>query len=320
VLAAGLLGASIVAAAFLAGVALATPGPPGPSPGQGFTGNTWSIVAADPASGDVGLAVASCVPDFHVDVVAALVPGLGVAATQAQFDLANRDRVFELLQAGQPAATIVAQVSDPAYDARAGSRQYGVVTIGDGRAQAAAFSGSANFAWAGDRQDTALGVTVQGNFLAGEEVVAAAMAAFAGDDPAGYNALPDRLLRALEAGSAAGGDARCNDDRVTQTATTAAILVARGGDAPYAIGRVGETDAGMPAAPWLALSVVEPRGGPNPIVELRRQYDGWRPAHLGQPGAGSGSQPALPVAVVIVIMVAVAALAWFRLRPPEEPG
>ena len=288
-------------------------------PVQSFSGNTWSIVAADPDSGDVGLAVASCVPDFHADVVAALVPGMGAGATQAQFELANRDRVYELLQDGQAAAAIVDQVSDTDYDARAGVRQYGLVTIQDGRAQTAAFTGSDNFPYAGDRQAPEAGVTVQGNILVSEEVVSAAMAAFLEDDPAGYNALPDRLLRALEAGSAAGGDQRCNNDEVSQTAATAALLVARGGDAPYAIDRVGETDAGTAAAPWLALSVVEPQFGPNPLVELRRQYNAWRPAHLLPPVEGGLNGLVLALAGAIVILAAVAVLVWIRRRGREEP-
>jgi uncharacterized Ntn-hydrolase superfamily protein len=286
--------------------------------GQRYASNTWSIVAADPISGDVGLAVASCVPDFHADVVAALVPGLGAAATQAEFDLANRDRVYESLLAGQPAAAIIDQVGDAAFDARAGSRQYGLVTIQDGRAQTAAFTGSDTFPYAGDRQAPAAGVTVQGNFLAGEAVVDAALAAFLEDDPAGYNALPDRLLRALEAGSAAGGDARCNNDQVKQTAATAAILVARGGDDPYAIGTVGATEAGTPAAPWLALSVTGPRFGPNPIPELRRQYDAWRLENLGLPGEGGPdgllSPPVMIAALVAVVVVALAGLKVVRRR------
>ena len=50
---------------------------------------TWSVVGVDPKTGDVGVAVASCVPSFG-DAVAALVPGKGAAATQAGFDIKNR--------------------------------------------------------------------------------------------------------------------------------------------------------------------------------------------------------------------------------------
>jgi hypothetical protein len=56
----------------------------------------------------------------------------------------------------------------------------------------------------------------------------------------------------------------------------AAILVARGGDPPYATENINMTDAGTAKAPWLNLSVRTERGGDNPLLELRRQYDQWR--------------------------------------------
>ena len=55
---------------------------------------TWSIVAVDPETGDVGVAVSSCVASFG-DAVAALVPGKGAAATQAGFNIDNRNRVLK---------------------------------------------------------------------------------------------------------------------------------------------------------------------------------------------------------------------------------
>jgi Family of unknown function (DUF1028) len=51
---------------------------------------TWSIIGVDPKSGGMSVAVASCVPSFG-DAVAALVPGKGAAATQAGFDVKNRN-------------------------------------------------------------------------------------------------------------------------------------------------------------------------------------------------------------------------------------
>lgn len=239
--------------------------------------NTWSIVAADPATGDVGIALASCVP-MYADAVAALVPGRGVAATQANVDLRNRNRVFDLLQAGWTADEIVAEVTGAARDAGAGVRQYGIVTL-TGGVKVAAYTGAQNSASAGHRSNSVRAVTVQGNVLASMDVVERALAAF--DAPEiGPLALPDRLLRALEAGSAAGGDRRCNTGGVQQTASTAFIMVARADQPPFAVSTMGETRPTDPTAPWLYLSVLEPMGGPNPLLALRQAYDAWRPAHL----------------------------------------
>ncbi|MDX1616748.1 MAG: DUF1028 domain-containing protein [Candidatus Promineifilaceae bacterium] len=280
---------------------------------QALPTNTWSIVAADGRSGDVGLAAASCVPNLHADAVGALVPGTGVAAIQALWTLDNRNQVFDMLQAGESAAVIVDRMSDAEYDAEADLRQYGIVTIHNNQLEVAAYTGTANQIWAGDQQNTQLGVTVQGNLLVGEAVVADAMRAFARDEP-GFNTLPDRLMRALEAGSVAGGDVRCNNEQVTQTAATAFILVARGGDEPYAAENIGLTDAGTPAAPWLALSVAEPRFGPNPLIDLRRQYDRWRVEHLANSRDEGTNLPNVPALIVAVVALVALGALWIRRR------
>jgi hypothetical protein len=62
------------------------------------------------------------------------------------------------------------------------------------------------------------------------------------------------------------------------------ILVARGGDAPYATEAIGMSDQGTSKAPWLAISVRGERGGDNPLMELRLRYDAWR---RGAGGAGA---------------------------------
>ncbi|MDP1570561.1 MAG: DUF1028 domain-containing protein [Vicinamibacterales bacterium] len=246
---------------------------------------TWSIVGVDPKTGDVGVAVASCVESFG-DAVAALVPGKGAAATQAGFDVKNRNIVFEAIKEGLTAEAVIARVTDPASDAQTDRRQYGVLTMHDGFVRAAGFTtptrqgvtlgedGVARFA--GVMADPSRGVSAQGNTLASAEVVQGPLDAYRYEDPAGFNTLPDRLMRALEAGAIAGGDVRCNIGSVRQTTSMAAILVARGTDPPYATENIGMTDAGTDKAPWLNLSVKTERGKENPLLDLRRQYDQWR--------------------------------------------
>ncbi len=246
---------------------------------------TWSIAAIDPETGDVGVAVSSCVETFG-DGVAALVPGKGAAATQAGFDIDNRNRVFEALKEGLTAEEVVQRVTDPAWDDELERRQYGVVTLNDGVVHVAGYTtplrqgmrpdDDGNMRFAGVMADASRGVTSQGNTLASSEVVQRPLDAFRWEDPAGFNTLADRLMRALEAGSHAGGDVRCNQGSIRQTTSMAAILVARGGDEPYATENIGQTDVGTDAAPWLALSVHTTRLAENPLLELRQQFDAWR--------------------------------------------
>ena len=237
---------------------------------------TWSIAALDPRTGEVGVAMASCVPETFGDAVTALVPGKGVAATQAAWNLENRIRVFEALKDGVSAQEVIGRVTAPSADPVTSRRQYGVVTMTDGAVQVSGYTGDGTSDWAGIQSDLGMAVTAQGNTLVSEAVVGDALRAFTRDDSGGRNTLSDRLMRALEAGSAAGGDVRCNRDGITSTAATAMILVARGGDEPYATENIGVSDQGTPRAPWLAISATNPREGPNPILEIRRRYDLWR--------------------------------------------
>ncbi|MGB0389231.1 MAG: DUF1028 domain-containing protein [Ardenticatenaceae bacterium] len=255
------------------------------------SGSTWSVVAVDAETGDVGVAAASCVP-IRIEGLAALVPGKGAAATQAWFSLENRNQVFALLQEGQSAEAIIAAVTDPSYDEDAGQRQYGVLTIHDGTVEAAGFTGDKNEAWAGDLQELSAAVSVQGNILEGEAVVTDALAAFK-DDTIGPVALPDRLMRALEAGSAAGGDKRCNEGDIQQTAQAAFILVAQGDQSPFAVKEIGLDGSSDSNAPWLYQAVLEPELGQNPLIALRQQYDQWRQENL--PACPECDLQAIPV-------------------------
>lgn len=256
-------------------------------------GDTWTIVAVDPESGDVGVAGASCVPQA-IDAVAALVPGKGAAAVQADFNLRNRNRVFALLQEDVPAGAIIGEVTAPATDPQVALRQYGIVTLVGG-VEAASYTGADNFAWAGDRQAEEAAVAVQGNFLEGEAVVADTLAAYLAEP----GPLPDRLLQALVAGSVAGGDRRCNQDGVRQTATAAFIMVARADQSPFAAPTLGASAVGEPDTPWLYLSVVEPIGGANSVAELQRQYALWREGELQ-----TASQQATEVQPTLLLLLA----------------
>jgi uncharacterized Ntn-hydrolase superfamily protein len=240
--------------------------------------STYSIVAVDPVTGNVGVAGASCVP-ISAGGMTTLVPGKGAAATQAAFTLQNQAKVFDLLLQGATASEIIEFVSDDSYDADVEIRQYGVVTLNEGIIQVAGFTGKENNDWAGDQQDSTMAVSVQGNTLADAAVVSNALAAYI-DEEIGTVELPDRLLRALEAASAAGGDSRCNQAGIQQTAQAAFIAVAKADQLPFAATLARDPTPDDHTLPWLYISVIEPQGGPNPLLELRNQYNTWRSENL----------------------------------------
>ena len=199
---------------------------------------TYSIVAADPASGEVGCAVQSRY--FAVgNVVPWAESGVGAVATQAAGVAVFGRQALEQLRGGATPDDALQAVLAP--DEGRERRQLGVVTA-DGRA--AAFTGSECSPWAGHR--TGDGYAVQGNILAGEAVVVAMEQAFLETD----DDLAERLVRALEAGEAAGGDARGRQ--------SAAVVVER-------VGAANETREGVDRVCDLRVD-----DHPEPLEELRR--------------------------------------------------
>lgn len=158
---------------------------------------TFSIVAYDGDSSSWGVAVASkCLAVGHAVPWGAA--GTGAVATQALANLAyGRDALAELA-AGASAAEAIERIV-AADDLRL-QRQVGVV---DGEGRAASYTGADCLPWSGDIVDGE--IAVQGNILAGEQVLTAMIAAYreAVDQP-----FVGRLVRALEDGEAAGGDRR----------------------------------------------------------------------------------------------------------------
>jgi len=207
---------------------------------------TFSIVARDPATGDLGIAVQS-----KFFAVGAVVPwaraGVGAVATQSFANTTFGPRGLELLARGLAPATVLDSLLAP--DADRDQRQIGIV---DASGRAAAATGPKCQVWAGHRSGP--DYAVQGNILAGEPVVLAMEKAFR--EAQGH--LGGRLLAALDAGQAAGGDSRGQQ--------SAALLIVRAQG-----GYGGFNDR------YCDLRVDDHA---TPITELRRLYAMWLPNAL----------------------------------------
>jgi uncharacterized Ntn-hydrolase superfamily protein len=164
---------------------------------------TFSILGYDPATGEVGGAVQSRVFSVGNGVLWGEAD-VGVVATQAIVDVSYGPQALALLRGGAKPADVVKQVWERDPDPRPENwtklgRQFAVI---DARGNVAAYTGPKASEWAGDKQGTYC--TAQGNILAGPDVVNAMVKAF--ETTEGHLSL--RLLAALEAGQAAGGDKR----------------------------------------------------------------------------------------------------------------
>jgi uncharacterized Ntn-hydrolase superfamily protein len=214
---------------------------------------TWSVIALDPATRQVGIAGATC--EVYAVGLAGISPGKGAVAVQAWGNLAAKRLAVDMLSEGASPQEVIEAVTDLGFDPEVELRQYGVVAFGHENG-AMAYTGAGTNPSAGDLQ--ANGVSVQGNELVSHEVVEAALHTFLINEGAAF---PERLLLALEAGMLKGGDRRCGE----QTALTAFLLVAEPEDTPKSI----------------SFGIVIPEqdvGGENPVALLRQQYETIRAA------------------------------------------
>lgn len=157
---------------------------------------TWSIVAHDPAAGEIGVAVSTCA--FAVGSrVPFVAPGVGALATQAFVNPFYGYRGLEMLRAGAAPQDVVAGLTEA--DAGRADRQLHLM---DREGRSAAHTGADCVPWCGHTIRD--GFSVAGNMLAGPQVVDATAETFA----ATSGSLATRFLAALRAGEAAGGDRR----------------------------------------------------------------------------------------------------------------
>lgn len=217
---------------------------------------TYSIAVFDPATGDFGVAVQSHY--FAVGAVDAFAKaGVGAIATQCGQNSTYGPRGLELLEKGLSPEQVVTELIKADKDPD--SRQVGVV---DAHGRSFAYTGKNCPEWKGGRYEP--NYVVQGDIVAGEAVVVNMEKAFL--NTAGTRDVPEaaplaeRLLAALDAAEAAGGDKRGKQ--------AAALLVVR---KPT---RDDELDR------YVDLRVDD---NPEPLKELRRIYDLWEMINVTQP-------------------------------------
>jgi uncharacterized Ntn-hydrolase superfamily protein len=157
---------------------------------------TWSILARDPATGAIGVAVASRF--FAVGAICPLVEGrVAVLATQALVNPLYAVHAMPRLRAGEAPDVVLKSLVSP--DPGADQRQFHIL---DTTGRIAQHTGLNCVSWAG--HVFAENVSVAGNMLAGEATVRATLQAYL----AATGSFAERLLTAMEAGEAAGGDKR----------------------------------------------------------------------------------------------------------------
>ncbi|HET9371362.1 MAG TPA: DUF1028 domain-containing protein [Vicinamibacterales bacterium] len=205
--------------------------------------STFSLCAIDPATGQSGAAVTTRVP-FVGRAVPHVRAGVGAVCTQASTMVEFGPRGLDLMAKGVAPADALSQLL--ASDAQRESRQVGLI---DMSGRTAAHTGKQNGNWAGSTQG--VNYTVQANIMVGPEVIEAVAASFEATANTGWP-LAERMILAIEAGQAKGGDRRWGNLQ------SAAIKIAD----PKNPGRGGDYIA-------LAIEVGE---HPEPVAEMKRIY------------------------------------------------
>lgn len=248
---------------------------------------TWSVIALDRATGRLVIASATCVPQGRLlsfpaeglmDIQAIVAPGFGVAAAQAGVDRTrtNQMLVYEQLRAGTPPARIIEMLSeDPAF----ARRQFGIIDMQGRRADhSGSENGQASLAGGGAVAGTDIVFSVQGNILASDAVVENAVAAFRAEG----GTLADRVMAAMEAADAAGGDSRCTceSEPIPQTV---APCTHRTSFVAYLLQAERTDPAGVSFNDGdysLYLNVhdenIRSDENANPVTTLRMRYDAWK--------------------------------------------
>lgn len=249
---------------------------------------TWSVVALNAKTGQSVVASATCVtganlvrraPPFGLrSIQAIVVPGKAAAAAQANVDatFANQKLIYDELQKGTPPSDIIKLLSsDPNFE----SRQFGII---DMTGRAAGHSGTGNQASSLHQQGQVPGepiyYSIQGNILANDDVVHDAVKAFI----ASKGELTDRVMAAMEAADAKGGDKRCSCDSlpktpapcVTKTSHVAYILLAEKTDA----NKTSYSDGDYAMFISVAEGDITAEENANPVKTLRLRYDKWKAA------------------------------------------
>ncbi|MEQ1747348.1 MAG: DUF1028 domain-containing protein [Saprospiraceae bacterium] len=196
-----------------------------------FSQDTFSIVAVDSLTGEVGSAGASCIsatnlknffPTFDPDFLGDLLPGRGAINTQASYLQQNQLNARARLNEGMTPQAVVNWLAANDAQGSSAQRQYGVAALQNGTPMAAGFTGANCLNAKAHRVGP--NYSIQGNILSGVAILDSMEARFL----AASGCLANRLMAAMQGANVPGADSRCLSNGTS--AMFAFIKVAAPGD------------------------------------------------------------------------------------------
>lgn len=173
--------------------------------------DTFSIVAVDSITGEVGSAGASCVdlsffPGFNPDFLGELFPNEGAINTQAAYVATNQVNARNRMNMGDTPEEIIQWLVDNDVQNQSQSRQYGIVRFVNGVPMSAAHTGSSTNDYKG--HNTGATYSIQGNILSGQQILDNMETGFLNTE----GDLACKLMGAMQGANEVGADSRCTDN------------------------------------------------------------------------------------------------------------
>jgi uncharacterized Ntn-hydrolase superfamily protein len=210
---------------------------------------TWSIIIVDPGTGEIGIAGASCTKNCYG--IGEIIPGKGAIIVQAMSNSRARSKGVQMILTDHSPDEIIAALMDSYFDPE--RQQYAVVTLKHFKTPMT-YTGDSTRVYKG--AFTTNGISVQGNTLTNETVLEKILHVVQKAKDHNFP-IDEILMLALEAGSQAGGDVRCGEQRATSAFITVAKTTHK--------------------KPYLNLMIFnQVKGGPNAVSMLRKKYDRWK--------------------------------------------
>ena len=162
--------------------------------------DTFSIVAVDTITGEVGSAGASCIQGSII--ISDIHPGVGAIHTQSYWNAINQDSAASLMDQGYSPQNIIDWLVENDAENNPTIRQYGIIDLIDG-GRSAGFTGENCFDFKGHKLGE--NYAIQGNILLGQSILDDMEAAFLTQ----YGTFEEKLMASLMAANVSGADTRC---------------------------------------------------------------------------------------------------------------
>jgi len=238
--------------------------------------DTFSIVAVDVATGQVGSAGATCLDDDDIAggavIISDVLPDIGAIHTQSYWVPANQNAAHDqVADNGLSPEELMDWLEANDVQGNPAIRQYGMADLVTGEARAAAFTGDNCMDWKG--HIVGPNYAIQGNILLSEAILTGMEEGFLGTE----GSLAEKLMAAMQGANVAGADTRCLDEGVSSR--SAFLRVAYPGDDPEDL--------------TLDIVVAITPFGVEPIDVLQAEFDAWNGTSALSEEDGDASTPLL---------------------------